>query len=70
VHEAKAAADGWQEVMDKEMRNIRFYDVYELAACAKHDPAWVLHQRVKNGVGLSAPGVPLHASSDSGYPRP
>jgi hypothetical protein len=48
VREAKAApADGWQEVMDKEMQSIRSYDVYELAARARHRHSQTLRRRVR-----------------------
>ena len=56
VHEAMAApdADGWRDMMNKEMENLRSHDVYELVP---HMPGmctlrlgWVLHRKFKNSV--------------------
>ena len=54
VREAMAApdTDGWRESIDREMENLRSYDVYELVPRAPDVRTlrlwWVLHRKFKN----------------------
>ena len=56
VREAMAApdAEGWRYAMDKEMKNPRDHDVYELVPRASGIRTlrlgWVLHRKFKNGI--------------------
>ena len=55
VHKAMVVpdAEGWKDVMDQEMEDLRFHDVYELIPHVVRIQTlrlgWVLHRKFKNG---------------------